>query len=153
MIWLLSGYGIPRQEFINLQNDTLISLAQSLVSPDQATTNLMNYQGNSVFEVVLNSNIDLTQEPFHRSQLLSLYRFHVKEVRQWFYLSTWVLYTQATQLKYRKARMISSEIMVLQMKERRKSATLFLLAKSKTNKSRIMTTLSPCFRCSPEPGS
>ena len=80
VIWLLRGYGIQSKEFINLQNDTLLELAKSLKDPVQASKSLMNYQGNGIFKQVLDSGIDLTQEPFHRMQLLSLYKFHVKEV-------------------------------------------------------------------------
>lgn len=41
----------------------------------------MNYQGNGMFKQLLECGIDLTIEPFFRKQLLSLYRFHVKEVK------------------------------------------------------------------------
>ena len=40
----------------------------------------MDFQGDGIFKRVLDSGIDLTKEPFHRLQLLALYRFHVKEV-------------------------------------------------------------------------
>ena len=80
MIWLLRGYLVKEEAFINLQNDTLIGLANSLMDPDEASRSLMDFQGDGIFKRVLDSGIDLTQEPFHRLQLLALYRFHVKEV-------------------------------------------------------------------------
>ncbi|CAH1261858.1 Hypp2472 [Branchiostoma lanceolatum] len=79
-ITLLSGLGVPDEEFFKLQERVLNQLAEMLLLDGAAVKALSGTRVGINFQALHKSGISLTTEPFFRSMLLAVYRNQMGEL-------------------------------------------------------------------------
>ena len=78
VISILTTLGVPDSSFITLQNESLIEVADMLIKENFASLEMSNKLRISYRELS-ESPVRITTEPYLRSQLISLYKFKVRD--------------------------------------------------------------------------
>ncbi|XP_033101368.1 probable RNA-dependent RNA polymerase 1 isoform X2 [Anneissia japonica] len=82
-ITLLSGRGVPEEVFIQLQETMLYRLANMLFDESQSALSLNKSVRNGMaFNMISQSGISLTQEPFFKGMLKALYKHSVGHLKR-----------------------------------------------------------------------